>query len=224
MEDKIREAYDQMGPTPEQEERMLAALLKTQAAEQDTPAETNFGARPARKRAPMRAWKVAVPIAACLVLGAVVIGVGALNPSETANMSPASTSSSAAKAVTTEQKNLMTEEMAADGDMANEAKALGAAEVEPIEPIVDEPFNTEEYAAVDENGFISTRTQPLSTVSADVDTASYANLRLLQRLGKFFGIRAANQRDGQLLRRDAARGFDGTLVEAGAGERLPVEP
>ena len=30
MEDKIREAYDQMTPTPEQEERMLAALQEAQ--------------------------------------------------------------------------------------------------------------------------------------------------------------------------------------------------
>lgn len=40
-----------------------------------------------------------------------------------------------------------------------------------------DPFNTEEYAATDENGFISTLTSPLSTFAADVDTASYANLR-----------------------------------------------
>ena len=38
-------------------------------------------------------------------------------------------------------------------------------------------YNTEEYSAVEETGFVSTRTSPLSTVSADVDTASYANLR-----------------------------------------------
>ncbi len=38
-------------------------------------------------------------------------------------------------------------------------------------------YNTEEYATVEETGFVSTRTSPLSTISADVDTASYANLR-----------------------------------------------
>ena len=38
-------------------------------------------------------------------------------------------------------------------------------------------FNTEEYASIDENGFHSVRTSPLSTFSADVDTASYCNLR-----------------------------------------------
>lgn len=38
-------------------------------------------------------------------------------------------------------------------------------------------FNTEEYAAVAENGFRQVSTDPLSTFSADVDTASYCNLR-----------------------------------------------
>lgn len=52
------------------------------------------------------------------------------------------------------------------------------------EPIVnysrsgsDLSFNTEEYAAVDENGFLSVADSPLSTFSANVNTASYANLR-----------------------------------------------
>ena len=47
----------------------------------------------------------------------------------------------------------------------------------------DVPFNTEEYAAIDETGFISTLTRPLSTVSADVDTASWCNLRRMVRDG-----------------------------------------
>ena len=38
-------------------------------------------------------------------------------------------------------------------------------------------FNTEEYASVTENGFKKVATDPLSTFSADVDTASYCNLR-----------------------------------------------
>ena len=38
-------------------------------------------------------------------------------------------------------------------------------------------FNTEEYAAIRENGFRLVATDPLSTFSADVDTASYCNLR-----------------------------------------------
>ena len=40
-----------------------------------------------------------------------------------------------------------------------------------------EMSNAEEYNAVDESGFVSAAVSPLSTFSADVDTASYSNLR-----------------------------------------------
>ncbi len=39
------------------------------------------------------------------------------------------------------------------------------------------PFNTEAYDAIDENGLRRVATDPLSTFSIDVDTASYANVR-----------------------------------------------
>lgn len=39
------------------------------------------------------------------------------------------------------------------------------------------PFNTEEYSTLEENPYMSVAISPLSTFSADVDTASYANLR-----------------------------------------------
>lgn len=39
------------------------------------------------------------------------------------------------------------------------------------------PFNTEDYAAINENGFARVSSSPLSTFSADVDTASYSNIR-----------------------------------------------
>ncbi|NLF26548.1 MAG: DUF3520 domain-containing protein [Clostridiales bacterium] len=41
----------------------------------------------------------------------------------------------------------------------------------------DEEFNTNEYGYFQENRFLSSRTSPLSTFAADVDTASYAQLR-----------------------------------------------
>lgn len=51
-------------------------------------------------------------------------------------------------------------------------------------PYYEEPeFNTEEYATIEESGFVSTLSTPLSTVSADVDTASYANLRRMLMAG-----------------------------------------
>lgn len=44
-------------------------------------------------------------------------------------------------------------------------------------------LNTEEYASLTEQGFVSAATRPLSTISSDVDTASYANLRRMLRDG-----------------------------------------
>ena len=44
-------------------------------------------------------------------------------------------------------------------------------------PYYEEEFNTEEYKSLEENGFRSVLTSPLSTFAADVDTASYSNLR-----------------------------------------------
>ena len=67
----------------------------------------------------------------------------------------------------------------ADGDACYEEVANGLMVDEPYAP----DFNTEEYAALKEQGFVSAATRPLSTVSADVDTASYANLRRMLRDG-----------------------------------------
>jgi Ca-activated chloride channel family protein len=47
----------------------------------------------------------------------------------------------------------------------------------------EEP-NTESYAAIDEPGFRSPRTTPLSTFSIDVDRASYSNVRRFLREGQ----------------------------------------
>lgn len=51
----------------------------------------------------------------------------------------------------------------------------------------DEDFNTSEYDPVKESGFLSTKTSPLSTFAADVDTASYTNLRaiLMDKSGEY---------------------------------------
>lgn len=46
-------------------------------------------------------------------------------------------------------------------------------------------FNTDEYAFIRENGFQFTLTSPLSTFAADVDTASYANVRRMLLDGAF---------------------------------------
>lgn len=45
------------------------------------------------------------------------------------------------------------------------------------EEIISEDWNTEEYSSIREIGYKSVVNEPLSTFSADVDTASYSNLR-----------------------------------------------
>ena len=67
------------------------------------------------------------------------------------------------------------EEMYAEYDMAYEMPAMTMMSAYNGYAMGD--FNTEEYAAVQENGFRLVATDPLSTFSADVDTASYCNLR-----------------------------------------------
>ncbi|MBQ9020928.1 MAG: VWA domain-containing protein [Eggerthellaceae bacterium] len=53
------------------------------------------------------------------------------------------------------------------------------------EPWWPQDFNTEEYNALKEGGFISAKVRPLSSLSADVDTASYCNVRRMIRDGYF---------------------------------------
>lgn len=47
----------------------------------------------------------------------------------------------------------------------------------------DVGWNTEEYSHIQENRFLSVATSPLSTFAADVDTASYTNLRRMLNQG-----------------------------------------
>ena len=49
--------------------------------------------------------------------------------------------------------------------------------IEPYYPPYIEPGSGEEYTEITENGFVSVSEQPLSTFSADVDTASYTAVR-----------------------------------------------
>ena len=58
----------------------------------------------------------------------------------------------------------------------------GRALQQPLEQ--DPSMNTEAYARIDENPFQTTQQHPLSTFSADVDTASYANTRRFLKEGQ----------------------------------------
>ena len=76
-------------------------------------------------------------------------------------------------------------------------------------------FNTEEYGAIRESGFVSVASTPLSTFSIDVDTASYSNVR------RFLG-------DGLLPLADAVRieelinYFDYDYPHPAAGEPFSI--
>ena len=74
-----------------------------------------------------------------------------------------------------EYKGLEMEDAACEAEMPYDSAMPMATGL----PYADawEDFNTEEYAALVENGFRKVATDPLSTFSADVDTASYCNLR-----------------------------------------------
>jgi Ca-activated chloride channel family protein len=54
---------------------------------------------------------------------------------------------------------------------------IGAAPAFAPGAAIAQPFNTEAYDSIDENGLRRVATDPLSTFSIDVDTASYANVR-----------------------------------------------
>lgn len=62
---------------------------------------------------------------------------------------------------------------------SNQPNVLYAGDsiVEAPEPIPQPPMNTEDYDAIIERGFASVLAEPLSTFSADVDTAAWSNIR-----------------------------------------------
>ncbi len=79
-------------------------------------------------------------------------------------------------------------------------------------------WNTEEYGAIRETGFISTRANPLSTLSADVDTASYANLRRMI----FSGCRLDDIPAGAVRIEEMLNYFTYDYAQPAAGERFAI--
>ena len=78
---------------------------------------------------------------------------------------------------TEEVERYVDEDVVVEDGLAYESMPMLAAGMSMAGGMVNPAFNTEEYASVTENGFRSVATSPLSTFSADVDTASYCNLR-----------------------------------------------
>lgn len=74
-----------------------------------------------------------------------------------------------------------------DGSVeGSEFNNVGKAEeaADSAAAVMDSMGNTEEYNAVEENGFRSVAVTPLSTFGADVDTASYSNIRRMLMEGR----------------------------------------
>ena len=152
-----------------------------------------------------RRWIGPLAIAACLML---VLGVAAINghfnrinaPSGSLETPTASSKQSPGSSVSAEvtrpaptwssQNNTPLGSLPADG-LASEDQA-GMASADTYYQYKtrwdgfgrEENWNTEEYNYLPENGFLSVKTSPFSTFAADVDTASYANLRRMIRNGQ----------------------------------------
>jgi len=62
-------------------------------------------------------------------------------------------------------------------DQSLQSSSKWGAEYPATGALADESMNTENYAAIEENQFLSPQDQPLSTFSIDVDYASYSNTR-----------------------------------------------
>ena len=75
---------------------------------------------------------------------------------------------------------LLVGSMAMDS-IAAAPEAEMAVPSEGFVPIIGGNLNTSEYNDVKESGFLSVKTNPLSTFAADVDTASYTNFRNILR-------------------------------------------
>ena len=91
---------------------------------------------------------------------------------------------------TAEQPTISEEECAEEYDGgAKDGMMYDVARVEncvPYEPYVEPPIVTgETYQDMEENQFCDVKNQPLSTFAADVDTASYANVRRMINNGYF---------------------------------------
>ncbi len=98
---------------------------------------------------------------------------------------------------------------------AGEAMEGGYYEEEPWEEPMPLPVDREGYNAITESGFVSTKTSPFSTFGADVDTATYSNLR--RTIFEDYGV------DPEAIRiEEMINYFDYDYPEPEEGERFSV--
>ena len=208
----VRAAYEAMGPAKEAQERMLTGLRAAVGQAEDARAESaqEEGARvegarvraaqakaapakvaskrgavaddaPRRRRALPWWARVALPAAACLAL---VAGAGVLYVQGVEGASVGSGKSEADLLVGDAQGRMESE---ASGIVAA-MEAPDGADAAGADGCASAPgCYGEGYTDAGEPDFVSAAEQPLSTLSADADTASYANLRRLVRSGAGLG-------------------------------------
>lgn len=165
----VRAAYEAMGPTRDAEERILKRLRDEGGEKQEDLAMSSG------RRAPRWA-RIALPAAACLV---VALGAGALLATEHYK-----------SAILSEEMNAVADGAAMEALFAQESSVAGDAGVDGAADgcgtICETPYG-EGYTDAGEPDSVRAEERPLSTFSADVDTASYANLRRLVRSGAGLG-------------------------------------
>jgi Ca-activated chloride channel family protein len=109
-------------------------------------------------------------------------------PSVQKDVEPVASAPSEVSGKTSEREGMVADEYLVTEEMADGMSVSSM----PYYGFDGSGFNTEEYNAVEETGFVSTKATPLSTVSADVDTASYANLRRMLMNG--YKVQSAEER------------------------------
>lgn len=209
----VRAAYETMGPTREAQERMLASLrvaagqvedARVEGAQEEGAQKEGACARAAqakaapakvasrrgavaddapRRRRALPWWaRAALPAAACLAL---VAGAGVLYVQGVEGASVGSDMGAADLLVGDAQGQMESE----SSGMVEFSEALdGSADAAGADGCAPAPgCYGEGYTDAGEPDFVSAAEQPLSTLSADADTASYANLRRLVRSGAGLG-------------------------------------
>ncbi len=193
-DNRYRDAMDKVRTGADFEARTVARLEKEISME---------GSRKPRKRRPLRvAGYAAAAVAAALAVALIVPGVlperwtamraqlpiaGTETPSrkDATTGSPEESADGAPTCGAAEIHDLMMTNPTAEAELSKDTgvsmnsmvgDAIPAPQPAMYAPRMPE-FNTDEYAFIRENGFQSTLTSPLSTFAADVDTASYANVR-----------------------------------------------
>ena len=111
-------------------------------------------------------------IAKLLILSQLLLVVGCSTKKPEPIVTPSSPEPQVTSPATTNRQEKGKMDFAVDSMNTYEASEVMG---DFYEPFIE--YNTEEYSSEEENRFMSVKSSPFSTFAADVDTASYANIR-----------------------------------------------